>query len=690
MSFKFSDSEWKTAAALFDGVIPPLESAESLKPFVCDKLGPTEDDLEQFAKTCPSKTPGFREAVEFAIGQVSIQKAKDLKFAMRMLGIRSVALALTGSRKLITEMSQQERERVLMSWQSSSIARLRTLARTFVDTGTNYFTRLNPLGYKLIGHPERNPKAEGLDFSKFYEFKMLNLGEHTTRAEIEVDVVIVGSGSGAGVAASKLARRGYNVLVLEKGKYYHQSELKFNEDGAYRLLYENQGALLTSDGSMTVLAGATLGGGTTVNWSASLRTPNDVREQWAEHAPWYKDSVYDDAMDYVMQQMGCSTEHINHSECNKIILDGCKKLGYAVKDVPQNVGNQPHDCGLCFMGCTHGIKQGGVVNWLRDACENGARVLDETKVFRVVHSNGRATGVEAIVKDKIELIVRAKKVIVACGSLQTPCLLKRSKFKHQKIGKGLKLHPSTCVLGDFDYEMDPSEKAILTTVCTQFADLDGRGHGPRLEAILNAPVIENHYKQWKGGPRYREDLMRYNKTAAILVITRDRTDGEVAMGLDRPYFPKMRYSMNKFDGEALLRGCIGAADVLYIEGARRISMPIPMVSTFECEIPKEKRRITDRKYQKWRKNVESAAIRPLSASLGSAHQMASCRMGRTPKVAPLNERGQLWECDNVYVVDTSVFPSASGVNPMISCMASSAVITDFVIQDLAKKNAHKL
>ena len=45
-------------------------------------------------------------------------------------------------------------------------------------------------------------------------------------------------------------------------------------------LYENGGLLTSEDGNISILAGSSLGGGTTVNWSASFRTPEHVLEDW--------------------------------------------------------------------------------------------------------------------------------------------------------------------------------------------------------------------------------------------------------------------------------------------------------------------------------------------------------------------------------------------------------------------------
>ena len=62
--------------------------------------------------------------------------------------------------------------------------------------------------------------------------------------------------------------------------------------------------------------------------------------------------------------------------------------------------------------------------------------------------------------------------------------------------------------------------------------------------------------------------------------------------------------------------------------------------------------------------------------------MGSCRMGATPKTGALDQYGRLWEADHLYVADASTFPSASGVNPMVTNMAISEWISRNLVKDL--------
>ena len=65
----------------------------------------------------------------------------------------------------------------------------------------------------------------------------------------------------------------------------------------------------------------------------------------------------------------------------------------------------------------------------------------------------------------------------------------------------------------------------------------------------------------------------------------------------------------------------------------------------------------------------------------SAHQMGTARMGSSPKNSVVDARGRVWGSDGLYVVDTSVFPSASGVNPMVTCMGIARGIARGIVNE---------
>lgn len=353
-------------------------------------------------------------------------------------------------------------------------------------------------------------------------------------------------------------------------------------------------------------------------------------------------------------------------------------------------GYQAHNCGFCGNGCRMGIKQGGVAYWLKDAVEHGAKVMDETDLLRIVHDGrGKARGVEIQINKNSQqkkLMIRAKKVVSCCGALHTPLLLKRSGFKNKHIGRGLKLHPVTVVFGEFpDVDINPTDKPIMTALCTELKNLDGRYHGPRIETLYHQPILENMFMPWLTGERFRQDMLRFNHLVPLLVLCRDDSSGTVTSYPGQPMLAKLDYVINKTDYKSFEEGSILSAKLLYIQGAKRIITSILTVPDFHSDKPVEERSVKDKDFINWINKIKSAQFGHGRLSVGSAHQLASCRMSnRGPSHSVCDTNGRLWECSNVYIADTSVLGSATGVNPMISCMATARVIAGYIIDHLTK------
>jgi choline dehydrogenase-like flavoprotein len=67
--------------------------------------------------------------------------------------------------------------------------------------------------------------------------------------------------------------------------------------------------------------------------------------------------------------------------------------------------------------------------------------------------------------------------------------------------------------------------------------------------------------------------------------------------------------------------------------------------------------------------MDSAGWDAAQLALFSFHIMGTARMGGSPRTSATNPEGQTWEVRNLYVMDGSAFPGASGVNPVISIEA---------------------
>jgi choline dehydrogenase-like flavoprotein len=72
---------------------------------------------------------------------------------------------------------------------------------------------------------------------------------------------------------------------------------------------------------------------------------------------------------------------------------------------------------------------------------------------------------------------------------------------------------------------------------------------------------------------------------------------------------------------------------------------------------------------------------------GCAHQAGTCRMGADPDSSVVDTDCRAHEVDNLYVADTSVFPSIGAVNPALTAMANALRVGDHLLERLGASRA---
>ena len=602
---------------------------------------------------------------------------------------------MTGSVTPFHEQSIRVRREILLSWSISYLPLLRGLFKSFTNLFKSIWVKTSPTYHKVLGLPRAPIHGKP---GKGFDFEFLQFPPADTPEVLETDVAIVGSGCGAGVCAKNLAEAGYKVLVADKAFYYPPKYLPMSQNEAAVHLFRNGGADVSEDASIGCLSGQTWGGGGTINWSASLQTQHFVRQEWADSGlPFFTSSEFQTCLDRVCERMGASTEHIKHNHTNRVLMEGARKLGYGVRAVPQNTGGEQHYCGYCSLGCGTAEKQGPVVSFLPDAARAGAQFIEGFDVrevlFEDVDGIKTATGVKGIWRSRESnggvigpdittrsVIIKAKRTIVSCGSLQSPILLLRSGLQNPQIGRNLHLHPVGITFGTFPYQTKPWEGGILTAVVESFENLDGRGHGTKLESIAMFPSICLPFMPWASGADWKVFTSSLQSMAGFISLTRDRDSGRVYLGKDG--FTRLAYTPSAFDRAHVLEGVIANAKILYVAGAHTIHSGIPGQPAFERADSAKgdgPPSANEPRFQEWLAQQRRAGLG--SVTLGSAHQMGSCRMAASERTGVVDPRGKVWGTEGLYVADASVFPSASGVNPMVTNMA----ISDWISRGIARE-----
>ncbi len=593
-------------------------------------------------------------ALEMAAKNPREAEGRQLRMLLDAWDSRGLGLALTGKPRRFSDLSRADREAVLLSLSDSRIGAKRALFQALKGAALGpYYITGGPALWDTFGYS--GPLGVRADAAP----RSLQPLRADGDTEISCDVVVVGSGAGGGTAAGVLAESGLDVVVLEAGEYHDENDFDGDERTGFTQLYA-AAPQYTAEGQIALVAGRGVGGGTVVNYSTSFRTPDRVRAEWAAlGVPQFAEDEYTAALDAVSERLGVNTDHDLAAPRDAILERGAKALGWHSAAMPRNVKgcDMGVECGRCGMGCRLGAKQSVAKTWLEDAAAAGARLYVGTRAQRVVTSNGRATGVEAVTAEGHRVTVKARAVVVAGGAIQTPALLHRSGLTNPNIGRYLRLHPATAIWGLMDEVVEPWVGAMQSRYVNDLTDMDGNGYGILFETAPLTPAFGSAFVNWRSGADHLRRMSELGHQLGVAVILRDRDPGgTVKTGRDGE--PVVRYQLSAADSEHLIQGFLGGARIAEAAGARRIQTTHHREVSYE---PGKRGSLAT-----FEADIRRETVKPARLALAALHIMGSARMGGSPDMSAVNPDGRTWEVADLYVADASCFPTSSGVNPMIS------------------------
>jgi choline dehydrogenase-like flavoprotein len=315
---------------------------------------------------------------------------------------------------------------------------------------------------------------------------------------------------------------------------------------------------------------------------------------------------------------------------------------------------------LCHQQC----KNDAARNCLLPAiAEHGAQLLAQCRVVRLEADRTQVT--EVICEHPAgTLSLKAKVVVLAAGALATPVLLLNSRSGDWPrglangsdwVGRNLMRHLLDLI------EIWPQPHASITAAnkeigLNDFYFFEGQKYGT-VQSFGAIPPIE-----WLiNRPGWRGEALRVMRPAVRRIYQRFFTGGLVlaAMLEDLPYLDNRVLPCDRpsSDGRQRLR-------IQYRLHASEIERRAAFLSQLK-EVLKPFRRI-------------SLGSGKDNANLG--HVCGTCRFGTDPKTSVLDPQNRAHEVNNLYVVDTSFFPSSAGLNPSLTVAANALRVAAHVNQ----------
>ncbi len=525
--------------------------------------------------------------------------------------------------------------------------------------------------------------------------------------QTDYDVIVVGSGYGGSVSALRMAEAGYSVCVLERGKPYTGADFP---DSVFSILKEmglNAGFIRSKKKQhllnmywgkeIHVIVASGLGGGSLVNAAVGLRPDNTVFQD----KRWPSELREEQALDEAFHRSEAMLECVRYPQREQLkkfqaLEISGKALGTTMSSLPMAIAFEDKKnkagfdltkcigCGDCWIGCKSDSKNSLDKNYLPLASKQGAEIFTGCDVDYIAESEDKSWYVhlntfdEKGRKSKNPILIRAKKIVLAAGSLGSTEILLRSKdkglFVSDKIGSGFSGN------GDYmaySYDTAKEVNAIATGVkqidkvdspvgpaATGMLTVKNRGSkhhnfiiqdGTFLSILTGTAVSMNlmhgdfrHALRniWKGP--YKGS---YANMQTFLVVSQDNAKGEMSLNKD-----KLQISWENLtdqpayaDIDEMLEEASKADEGRYIKN--------PMTDNI----------VTGR--------------RPITV-----HPMGGCAMGETIETGVVNHKCQVFKAadqsgavyENLYVVDGAVIPMSLGINPLLTITALAEYAMGFI------------
>ncbi len=494
------------------------------------------------------------------------------------------------------------------------------------------------------------------------------------------DVLIVGTGFGGAAPAMRLARKGINVLMLEKGPELRApSDFRQTQDPKYVSRYLKT----VSSPNVSMMYAEALGGGSGFYAMVSLRAPSIAFEQvddngrrlWPAGIDRSTMDPYYDVAESMLKVQQMPEDRVPRTGLVFSLM--MKRLGYSC-DRARYAVQGCVDSGFCMTGCTYGAKQSLHFNYLPEATAAGAKIECgvEAVSIRPLPALGEADGsrslaalpyryeLSARTADGDRRAYRAKLIILAGGTVGTAHVLLRSReeMRHlsRHVGRNAALNGGVKVAGLLGPDLPDGD--MFT--------------GPAHPGMISYEFLESHGITVAAVKPFPLEVMA---TARIRSEDADAETGYWGMdhvGLMKQYRRRMMI---------LFAAGLTSPNVTF----RLVGKELRVELEDKASLSEHKHRVEELLHSIFVRNgcrpIEAEFVNQDGESVGdpflsTAHQIGSCRMAETVEDGVADSSGEVFNYPGLFISCGAAIPSSLAVNTSLTVLANAERVADILTQ----------
>ncbi len=456
------------------------------------------------------------------------------------------------------------------------------------------------------------------------------------------DVLIIGSGPGGSISGYEITKKtNLKVTIFEKGKLKSNKLKPYSSQEMDEAYYKSGLSACVGKGDLIFATAETLGGGSEINSGFFLDLPKKIFNNWKKNIDNFSLTEIKKNLKEIKSFLKVNSNKNDEGKASLILKKGCNKLKLDSKRTERWIKSykkkdkwQHERYGMVNTYLKMFKKLGGIIKTNHDAIKIKNK---NNNLYTILYSNNGE-----------KKYIKCKYIFVCGGSIMTPEFLLNSGIK-KNIGKSLKFHQMSRLVAESNIEINENEFGVPVRQVNHF----------KPDMTFGCSVsTKQHLALWMSSNKSLKKILKnYKKYSIYYSLINSKSKGKIIKPFEN-FGSTIFYNISQDDIEKHKLSIKRLAKILFLGGIKKI-----FLSSGNKNL---KDQLSFKSFSQLNEFLTKKKYIP---ELSSIHLFSSVPMGKSDQF-PLDSFGKLKNSkENIYVNDSSMLPSPTGVNPQGIIMA---------------------